>query len=43
MADDIAVLGIKVDSRQVKKADGDLYKLVKTSAITAKATDGLTG
>lgn len=43
MADDIAVLGIKVDSRQVKTADKDLDKLAKTSTKTAKATDGLTG
>ncbi len=43
MADDIAVLGIKVDSRQVKTADKDLDRLAKTSTKTAKATDGLTG
>jgi tape measure domain-containing protein len=43
MADDIAVLGIQVDSRQAKKADDDLDKLAKTSAKTEKATDGLTG
>lgn len=41
MADDIAVLGIKVDSTQIKTADSSLDKLTKTSTKTAKATDGL--
>ena len=38
---DIAVLGIQVDSRPVKKADKDLDQLAKTAKKTAKATDGL--
>lgn len=41
MADDIAVLGIRVDSTQIKTADSSLDKLTKTSTKTARATDGL--
>lgn len=42
MADDIAVLGISVDSRDIKKAGNDLDTLTKKSEKTEKATDGLT-
>lgn len=41
MADDIAVLGIKVDSRDVGKADKSLDKLTTTATKTQKATDSL--
>lgn len=42
MSVDIATLGIKVDSRQVKQADADLEKLAKTGKKTENATKDLT-
>lgn len=43
MVDQVANLGIKVDSTGVVKADKHLDRLAKTSKKTEKATDALTG
>ena len=42
MVDQVASLGIKVDSRDIKNADKDLDKLSSTAKRTEKATDDLT-
>lgn len=42
MANEVATLGIKIDSRDVLKADKGLDALTKTSKKTEKATDALT-